>query len=100
LHYPRAVSDLRVCGYGDMQLQVLSEVRVSSYSHVALIHKRHQSLLGGAHAMGIWQLPLARARGFHHEWSDELTELPVPVTLAEAQVARWQSKYGRDPTTA
>ena len=32
LHYPHAVSDLRVCGYGDMQLQV----RVSSYSHVAL----------------------------------------------------------------
>ena len=32
MHYPHAVSDLRVCGYGDMQLQV----RVSSYSHVAL----------------------------------------------------------------
>jgi len=29
----RAVSDLRVCGYGDMQLQV----RVSSYSQVALL---------------------------------------------------------------
>jgi hypothetical protein len=34
--------------------------------------------------------------GFHHEWSDELAKLPV--TLADAQVARWQSKYGRDPT--
>ncbi len=34
LHYPHAVSDLRVCGYGDMQLQV----RVSSYPHVALLY--------------------------------------------------------------
>ena len=34
--------------------------------------------------------------GFHHEWSDELAKLPM--TLADAQVARWQSKYGRDPT--
>jgi hypothetical protein len=34
--------------------------------------------------------------GFHHEWSDELAKLPE--MLADAQVARWQSKYGRDPT--
>ena len=27
---------------------------------------------------------------------DELAKLPT--TLADAQVARWQSKYGRDPT--
>jgi hypothetical protein len=30
------------------------------------------------------------------ERSDELTKLPE--MLAEAQVARWQGKYGRDPT--
>ena len=34
--------------------------------------------------------------GFHGEWSDGLTMLPM--MLADAQVARWQSKYGRDPT--
>jgi hypothetical protein len=34
--------------------------------------------------------------GFHHEWSDELAKLPE--TLANVQVARWQSKYGRGPT--
>ena len=33
--------------------------------------------------------------GFYGEWSDELAKLPT--TLADAQVARWQSKYGRDP---
>jgi hypothetical protein len=33
-----------------------------------------------------------------HEWSDELANLKVPMTLADAQVARWQRKYGRDPT--
>ena len=33
---------------------------------------------------------------FHNEWSDELAKLPG--TLADAQVARWQSKYGRGPT--
>jgi hypothetical protein len=36
------------------------------------------------------------AVGFYGEWSDELTKLPM--TLADAQIARWQSKYGRDPT--
>jgi hypothetical protein len=44
LHYPQAVSDLRVCGYGDMQLQV----RVSSYSHVALV--------GCRAAVGRWKI--------------------------------------------
>jgi hypothetical protein len=34
--------------------------------------------------------------GFHGEQSDELTKLPM--MLADAQVARWQSKYGRDHT--
>ena len=34
--------------------------------------------------------------GFYSEWSDELTKLPE--TLADAQVVRWQSKYGREPT--
>ncbi len=34
--------------------------------------------------------------GFHGEHSDELTKLPT--TLADAQVVRWQGKYGRDPT--
>jgi hypothetical protein len=34
--------------------------------------------------------------GFHSEHSDELAKLPE--TLADAQVARWPSKYGRDPT--
>ena len=33
---------------------------------------------------------------WHNEWSDELAKLPG--TLADAQVARWQSKYGRGPT--
>jgi hypothetical protein len=33
--------------------------------------------------------------GFYNEQSDELAKLPE--TLADAQVARWQSKYGRDP---
>jgi hypothetical protein len=38
--------------------------------------------------------------GFHHEWSDEpqLAKLPTGTMLADAQVARWQSKHGRDPT--
>ena len=34
--------------------------------------------------------------GFYSEWSDELTKLPE--MLADAQVVRWQSKYGREPT--
>jgi hypothetical protein len=34
--------------------------------------------------------------GFYGEWSDKLTKLPE--TLADAQVVRWQSKYGREPT--
>ena len=34
--------------------------------------------------------------GFHNEWLDELAKLPT--TLADVQVARWQSKYGRDRT--
>jgi hypothetical protein len=32
--------------------------------------------------------------GFYNEQSDELAKLPE--MLADAQVARWQSKYGRD----
>ena len=37
--------------------------------------------------------------GFYNlnEQSDELPKLPV--MLADAQIARWQSKYGRDPTS-
>jgi hypothetical protein len=34
--------------------------------------------------------------GFYNEQSDELAKLPE--MLADAQVARWQSKYGRKPT--
>jgi hypothetical protein len=34
--------------------------------------------------------------GFYGEWSDKLTKLPE--VLANAQVVRWQSKYGREPT--
>ena len=33
---------------------------------------------------------------FYNEQSDELAKLPV--MLADAQIARWQSKNGRDPT--
>ncbi len=41
-----------------------------------------------------------RVVGFHHEpqWSDELAKLPETLADAHWQVARWQSKYGRDPT--
>ncbi len=34
--------------------------------------------------------------GFYNEQSDRLANLPV--MLADAQIARWQSRYGRDPT--
>ena len=34
--------------------------------------------------------------GFYNEQSDGLAKLPV--MLADAQIARWQSKFGRDPT--
>ncbi len=34
--------------------------------------------------------------GFHNEQSDELAKLPG--MLADEQIARWQNKYGRDPT--
>ena len=34
--------------------------------------------------------------GLYGEWSDEQAKLPT--MLADAQVARWQCKYGRDPT--
>ena len=34
--------------------------------------------------------------GFYGEWSDEVTKLPT--MLDDAQVATWQSKYGRDRT--
>ena len=34
--------------------------------------------------------------GFYNEQSDELAKLPE--MLADAQIARWQGKYGRDPT--
>jgi hypothetical protein len=34
--------------------------------------------------------------GFYGEWSDTLAKLPEK--LADAQVARWQKKYGREPT--
>ena len=34
--------------------------------------------------------------GFYNEQSDELAKLPEMP--ADAQVARWQNKYGRDPT--
>ena len=36
--------------------------------------------------------------GFYGEWSDTLAKLLVPEKLADAQVVRWQSKYGREPT--
>ena len=32
--------------------------------------------------------------GFHGGWSDTLAKLPEK--LADAQVAKWQNKYGRD----
>jgi len=35
--------------------------------------------------------------GFDNEQSDELAKL-LPEMLADAKIARWQSKYGRDPT--
>ncbi len=34
--------------------------------------------------------------GFYNEQSDGLAKLPA--TLADAQIARWQSRYGRDGT--
>ncbi len=34
--------------------------------------------------------------GVYGEWSDTLAKLPEK--LADAQVVRWQSKYGREPT--
>ena len=34
--------------------------------------------------------------GFYNEQSDELAKLPE--MLADALIARWQSKYGRDPS--
>ena len=34
--------------------------------------------------------------GFYNEQSDGLAKLPV--MLADAQIARWQSRYGREPT--
>ena len=34
--------------------------------------------------------------GFYGEFSDTLAKLPEK--LADAQVVRWQSKYGREPT--
>ena len=33
--------------------------------------------------------------GFYGEWSKPLAT--IPTTLADAQVTRWQSKYGLDP---
>ncbi len=36
--------------------------------------------------------------GFYNEQSDELAKLPEMLADSDAQVARWQSKYGRDPT--
>ena len=33
--------------------------------------------------------------GFYGEWSKTLAT--IPTTLADAQVTRWQSKYGLDP---
>jgi hypothetical protein len=36
--------------------------------------------------------------GFYGEWSDTLAKLPMAEKLADAQVVRWQSKYGREPT--
>jgi hypothetical protein len=43
-----------------------------------------------------WVLVVGFNLKFHNEWPDELAKLPE--TLADAQVARWQSKYGRGPT--
>jgi hypothetical protein len=45
---------------------------------------------------GIWGLGIFKGWvvGFYSEWSDELTKLPK--MLADAQIARWQSKYGRN----
>ena len=40
--------------------------------------------------MALWVL------GFYGEWSKNLAA--IPTTLADAQVARWQSKYGLDST--
>ncbi len=34
--------------------------------------------------------------GFYNEQSNGLAKLPV--MLADAQIARWQSRFGRDPT--
>jgi hypothetical protein len=34
--------------------------------------------------------------GFYNEQSNELAKLPE--MLADVQIARWQNKYGRDPT--
>ena len=50
------------------------------------------------HELGLYSAQSLRIVGFHGEcqWSDGLAKLPT--TLADAQVARWQSKYERDPT--
>jgi hypothetical protein len=54
-------------------------------------HRGHS----GCSTVALAQCP-ASVAGIQNEWSDELAKLPG--TLADAQVARWQSKYGRDPT--
>ena len=36
--------------------------------------------------------------GFYDEWLEERTKLPT--MLADAQSARWRSKYGRDPAAS
>ena len=123
LHLAQWDSDLQRC---ELAIQVaqaasgsltssLSGLRASVNKHEQNLHQEYLTRLrltdkdllrtpdGVVGPLGAWFTSVTNpddfkgwAVGFHHEWSDELAKLPE--MLADAQVARWQSKYGRDPT--
>ena len=53
-----------------------------------------------AHVHATWVSPVLACLSSPEEFSAEAPHVlaKLPTTLADAQVARWQSKYGRDPT--
>ena len=54
----------------------------------------------GSHVHATWVSPVLACLSSPEEFSAEAPHVlaKLPTTFADTQVARWQSKYGRDPT--
>ena len=75
------MSDLRVCGYGDMQLQV----RVSSYSHVALFLNPNAGTRAAEQKKTAKYKPLCEQRGMDF--------VPIVFTSSGGMGEQFQRRY-------